>query len=264
LAAHPAFLHRSQSAQCCLADLVQPGYTAWAALTGNNTYTLTNWGTSNQMTFYVRKDIVSKLWPYGTIPQSIAPPVDPYAGITSPVTRIMWSVDSGRMPASSSRRAVLPWRQMAVYMWADAGNNRIQHLSPAGKVLQAWGTFADISKRRGSGRNVQRAVGGGCCSGWQRIRDRHLELPHPKVHPRWEFLQMWGTGPAEGNTQFYGPRGLAVDSLGHVFVADTGNKRIVIFDANGKYLGEFGGPARSLANWTNRWILPWTHRAMPT
>ncbi len=51
-----------------------------------------------------------------------------------------------------------------------------------------------------------------------------------------------------GQDQFYGPRGLAVDSLGRVFVADTGNKRIVIYDANGNYLSEFGHAGH--AAWT--------------
>jgi DNA-binding beta-propeller fold protein YncE len=38
----------------------------------------------------------------------------------------------------------------------------------------------------------------------------------------------------------WGPRGIAVDALGRVLVADTGNKRIVVFDKDGKYLTEFG------------------------
>jgi DNA-binding beta-propeller fold protein YncE len=33
---------------------------------------------------------------------------------------------------------------------------------------------------------------------------------------------------------------LAVDAEGNVYVADTGNKRIIIFDADGNYLTEFG------------------------
>ena len=60
------------------------------------------------------------------------------------------------------------------------------------------------------------------------------------------FLLMWGSGPATGKDQFYGPRGLAVDSQGRVFVADTGNKRIVIYDGSGTYLGEFGTPGMQL------------------
>ena len=44
----------------------------------------------------------------------------------------------------------------------------------------------------------------------------------------------------ESQSSFWGPRGIAVDSRGQVLIADTGNKRIVIFDSNGNYLSEFG------------------------
>jgi DNA-binding beta-propeller fold protein YncE len=44
----------------------------------------------------------------------------------------------------------------------------------------------------------------------------------------------------ESASSFWGPRGIAVDSFGHVLVADTGNKRIVVFDKDGNYLTEFG------------------------
>jgi DNA-binding beta-propeller fold protein YncE len=58
---------------------------------------------------------------------------------------------------------------------------------------------------------------------------------------------MWDTYGDEGAViGFYGPRGLAVDALGRVFVADTGNKHIVIFDAQGQYITQFGVPGLGL------------------
>ena len=52
---------------------------------------------------------------------------------------------------------------------------------------------------------------------------------------------MWSTyGPADQQETFYGPRGIAVDAQGHVYVVDTGNKRIVIFDTDGNYVTQFG------------------------
>jgi len=221
-------------------------YTAWAALTNNNTYTLTNWGTSEAMTFYVRKDISSKLWPYGTVPQTVAAPVDPYAGITTTVTPDNLLGGLGTLAGQfQSPRGLALAPDGSLYV-ADAGNNRIQHLSQAGKVLQVWGSFADISKGAAPGGTFNEpwgvAVGP---DGSVYVADT-WNYRIQKFTADGKFLLMWGTGPAEGNTQFYGPRGLAVDSLGHVFVADTGNKRIVIFDANGNYLGEFGSPGAQL------------------
>ena len=52
---------------------------------------------------------------------------------------------------------------------------------------------------------------------------------------------MWTTAtPNNPSDVFYGPRGIAVDANGHVYVADTGNKRIIVFDADGNYLTQFG------------------------
>jgi DNA-binding beta-propeller fold protein YncE len=47
---------------------------------------------------------------------------------------------------------------------------------------------------------------------------------------------------AGGNQPLNGPMGLAVDDAGNLYVADTGNARIVRYDKDGKYLGSFGGP----------------------
>lgn len=50
------------------------------------------------------------------------------------------------------------------------------------------------------------------------------------------------TGGKGGNPgEFNGPIGIAVDSTGNVFIADTNNHRIQKFSSNGKYLGQFGG-----------------------
>ena len=60
------------------------------------------------------------------------------------------------------------------------------------------------------------------------------------------LLKMWGVyeqlppgqpGKPDG---FWGPRDIAVDNQSNVYVADTGNKRIRVFDSNGKYLHDIG------------------------
>ena len=47
---------------------------------------------------------------------------------------------------------------------------------------------------------------------------------------------MWGYFGAEENPDgFWGPRGIIVDSENRVYIADTGNKRIAVFDSSWKF-----------------------------
>jgi streptogramin lyase len=52
------------------------------------------------------------------------------------------------------------------------------------------------------------------------------------------YVTSWG-GYGTGNGQFIHPKGIAVDSLGNVYVADTGNDRIQEFDSAGNLLTQW-------------------------
>ncbi len=49
-----------------------------------------------------------------------------------------------------------------------------------------------------------------------------------------------GAGPASAPGHFEEPAGIAVDSAGHVFVADRGNGRVQEFTARGRLLAAWG------------------------
>jgi DNA-binding beta-propeller fold protein YncE len=54
------------------------------------------------------------------------------------------------------------------------------------------------------------------------------------------FLLHWGqTGSGQG--QFNGAKAIAIDAQDNVYVADIGNKRIQVFDAQGTFKSEFAG-----------------------
>ena len=53
------------------------------------------------------------------------------------------------------------------------------------------------------------------------------------------FIRQWGSTGSE-NGQFTGVKSLAVDAQGNVYVADAGNKRIQVFDADGNFKAQFG------------------------
>lgn len=55
----------------------------------------------------------------------------------------------------------------------------------------------------------------------------------------YEFALKWGS-PGTGDGLFNGPRGIAVDAAGYVYVADTDNNRIQKFTENGAFLANWG------------------------
>jgi uncharacterized protein (TIGR03663 family) len=67
------------------------------------------------------------------------------------------------------------------------------------------------------------------------------ELPKPKA-----IIGVAGSGPG----QFAEPRGVAADASGNLYVADTKNSRIEVFDANGTFVRAFGvkGPGDGQLN----------------
>ncbi len=66
-----------------------------------------------------------------------------------------------------------------------------------------------------------------------------------KFNSTGKFLTKWGSfidlgdaGTAtdpDKDSKFYGPRGIAIGPAGDVYVTDTGNKRVSIFDPNGVF-----------------------------
>ena len=64
-------------------------------------------------------------------------------------------------------------------------------------------------------------------------------IPRQK-EPPYQFVEQWGT-QGDGNGQFSDPTGLAIADK-KLFVSDSRNGRIQIFDLSGKFIGKFGSP----------------------
>ena len=79
-----------------------------------------------------------------------------------------------------------------------------------------------------------------------------VEDPYEKGKREVIAMLTWGS-QGKGQGQFQDPRGIAVDEAGNVYVADSGNHRIQVFDSGGKFLIQWGsegdGPGQFKEPW---------------
>lgn len=215
-------------------------YTLYGQLTQKD-MSLPNWDPATRMRLYIRKDIVSKLWNYGTSVSPEAVVADPYEGkqVTLTADKILGSF--GIEPGQFQRPRDIAVAPDGTLYIADTENNRIQHLDTEGNVLDVWGSFADISVGEAPGGTFNQPWGIGVApDGSVYVADTWNHRIQ-KFTSDGKFITMWGTlGQAETKYAFWGPRDVAAAQDGKIFVTDTGNKRVVVFDSTGAAITEFG------------------------
>src|SRR5690242_10063444 len=67
------------------------------------------------------------------------------------------------------------------------------------------------------------------------ISDGYINSRVAKIDKDGNWVKSWGE-PGDGPGQFNTPHSIAVDEQGNVYVADRGNRRIQVFDGDGKFL----------------------------
>ena len=215
-------------------------YSQYAKATNDQNLTLTTWQPSNSMRVYIRKDIVSKIWQFGATPAAVQ--VDPYQKGTIQLASNQQIGGPGTAPGQFQYPhgiAVAPDGSLYV---ADTRNNRIQHIGTDGKVIQVWGTFADVSKGAAPGGTFDEPWDVAVAPDGSVFVADTWNNRIQKFTADGKFIKMWGYfGQAENPDAFWGPRGLAINAQNQLLVTDTGNKRVVVFDLDGNPITSFGG-----------------------
>jgi len=219
-------------------------FSKYSEVTGRPGFTLTDWIPSDLMRLYIRKDIASSIWNYGIGASSTTEIVaDPYekSQVLLQANTIVdeYGQDNGQF---NSPRGIAIAPDGSIFI-ADTGNNRIEHFSSAGNFITSWGPLADGAKSPAPAGmfNEPWDLAVSPDGKWVFVADTWNHRIQ-KFSENGDPITTWGV-PSYGQGEplgFWGPRGITVDSFGHVFVSDTGNKRIVITDEDGNFLGQFG------------------------
>lgn len=122
---------------------------------------------------------------------------------------------------------------------ADSGNERIERLEDDGDFIYQFGQFGTGSSEATFNQPVSVAVDYNYRT-YVSDRNNHrivvLDIRGNPLRPRSEF-----GGFGKGYAQLYYPSGIAVSPFGEIFIADSGNDRIVKFREDGIFLKSVGG-----------------------
>ena len=131
---------------------------------------------------------------------------------------------------------------------ADKGSDMVIKFNPEGRVAMVFGRKQEASDEKtgplphpnpplppvdGMFRQVTDMA-------WDKagntyISDGYINSRIAKVDKNGKWIKSWGE-PGDQAGQFSTPHSIAIDAEDHVYVADRGNRRIQVFDSEGKFL----------------------------
>ena len=226
-------------------------YRRYDEVTGRE-HTVDKWPLRQDFRFYVRKDVASQIWDLGTTGLGAGealeePPTDPYeSGWADLGARLVIGSEGAELGQLQGPRGIAVDDEGFIYV-ADSGNHRIQKFAPDGQFVVAFGkqSFADdeIGVPQGFNEPWSVAVDAGgdiyVADTWnhrvQRLDDQG------RVLNNWGVFGQTRVGELLAQGVFYGPRDIALDAEGRIFVTDTGNKRVQVFEPDGTFAFDWGG-----------------------
>jgi uncharacterized protein (TIGR03663 family) len=196
---------------------------------------------STDFVVYVRKDLSDSFWGPGLLAGTETQPrEDPYAGKQRSVGAILSFGAKGSADGQFAEPKGITVDSAGDIYVTDTQNHRIQKFDAAGKYLLKWG-----AKGEGDGQFTEPWGVAVDKAGNVYVADT-FNYRIQKFDSAGKFLAKWGAfvdtrGQAGGSTAgLYGPRAIAFDGNGNLWVTDTGNKRLMKYDTDGKFLAQFG------------------------
>ena len=218
-------------------------YSLYAKTTGNQFLTLENWLPSERMRFYVRKDIAAQMWQLNSgAPLETITVTDPYADKMISRQPDYFISKSGSAAGDLNEPRGIHIAQDGSIFVADSNNNRIQQFSQTGDLLNSWGTYASVLEGEAPGGTLNQPWGVVTGKDGSVYVADTFNHRIQKFSSNGEFIKTTGhICPRNQSRYTLGTKGNRLDLNGNVIIADTGNKRVVIYDKDLNYITQFGG-----------------------
>jgi uncharacterized protein (TIGR03663 family) len=223
---------------------------------------LAEWPYRHEFKLFIRRDLVRQVWPLNLEAlvldeRGVSQKVD-LPRVACPVLAVYAGNHAGQPLKAPSAAAMT---SEGLRLIADTGNGRILVFDEAGTLVRAFGSACELSKGAAGGCEDPDAAGplsrgdGQFAEPWGIAAGPDGEIVvadtwNGRIQSfdrRGRFLRAWGRLVMNAPLpippdDLYGPRGLAYDSARRrLYVADTGNKRVLVLSRDGGVLGELHG-----------------------
>jgi len=207
-------------------------------------YELNEWPYLHRFYLYLRKDVINEVWDYqsGPVQLTQAPSIDPYEGKRIEIqASAMWGNNGTSDGQFTTPRNVAVGPDGSIYV-ADTGNHGIQVFDKEGKFILKWGSQGTGQGQFNEPWGIAVAENGSVfvTDTW----NHRIQIFSSIGQFQGEFGGF--ANVQQGDTQaepgkFWGPRDIAIDADGNLYITDTGNKRVQKFTPTGEFLQAWGG-----------------------
>ncbi|MBN1219786.1 MAG: TIGR03663 family protein [Anaerolineae bacterium] len=206
-------------------------------------YELNEWPYVHRFYLYVRKDVLQEIWDYQSGPVELVqlPSLDPYEGKRAEADALqIWGSNGNGDGQFVTPRNVAVAPDGRIYV-ADSGNHRIQVFDSNGNFLFKWGSQGNGPGQLNEPWGLAVAADGTVfvADTWNHRIQKFSANGEP-LGSFGAFANVQSDPQAEPGT-FWGPRDIAIDATGNLYVTDTGNKRIQKFTPAGQFMQAWGG-----------------------
>lgn len=240
---------------------VIPNCEARNSTQNKRTFAVENWPVSSPLYLYVDKELAAQIWDLGlggdTVAERLVPPPPDQENLPT-VVRDIAGIESIGEGYLSSPRGIDVDDTGNLYV-ADAVANRVYVFDTDGNLVRTLG--GQVQSTDGTiyeELNSPWGVAINPTTGNVYVTDFWFATPdfrggHRVVvyDPDGNMIDSFGTygdidnssNPASPNAPdvFYGPRDIAIDKDGNIYVADTGNHRVRAYTSDWQYIRDYGG-----------------------